>query len=82
MKNPGNKRKNVGRFASPALADKYPDHRRIGSSMTGLHLHAVEIVCELHELREILTSGWFVALSTRRADSEKPVKLTITTEIP
>lgn len=74
--------KKVSRFVSPSIAANYPEHVRIGASMTGMKFHAVEIVCELNELKEILTSVWFVALARRRADADKPVKMTIITEIP
>lgn len=76
------KKKTVGRFAAPSISSNYPEHTRIGASMTGMHFHEVEIVCEMNELKEILTSVWFVALARRRADENKPVKLTIITEIP
>lgn len=72
----------VGKFVSPNLALNYPTLTRIGASMTGMRFDTVEIVCELNELRDILTSVWFGALSRRRVDPEKPVKMTITTEIP
>lgn len=76
------KKKLVGRFAAPGIADKYPDRHRIGASMTGMKFDEVEIICELNELRELLTSVWFAAISRRRAREDKPIKLTIITEIP
>lgn len=74
--------KKIDRFVSPSLSGQYPEHRKIGCALKGMQLQNVEIVISLDELREILTSVWFVALSRRRADPDKPTKLTIITEIP
>lgn len=75
-------KKIIGRFVSPSLAVAYPGHRRAGQPMTGLHFDSVELVCELNELRELLTSAWFVALGNRRRDADQPLKLTVITEVP
>lgn len=72
----------TGKFVSPSLVEKYPNHQRIGRPITGKRFDAIELVCEVSELREVLTSGWFVALGTKRASDERPLKLTIHTEIP
>lgn len=81
---PRTPKKVIARFVSPALASKpeYKDHIRMGASLTGITYDAVEFICELGELRELLTSTWFVALSRRRRDPDEALKLTIITEVP
>lgn len=77
----------VVKFISPAMAEtpEYKfrrDYVRMGGSLTGVVYDEVVVVCEMSEMRDLMTSSWFVALGRRRRDPERPIKLTIVTEVP